>query len=244
MSDDQSKQPVRGSYEFYKQLWDATIVPGTLHKTRLSPDPEPPPGVTGGEPLRMGWNPTPAETKSSRVEWLEKELENADNEISRLKAELLQKQDEKKYEGFLGSLGQENGTLFSTSSVLSTPDPPAEVTNPSHYTRGGIEARMVIEAWNLNYYMGSALKYICRADYKGDPVQDLQKAIQFLQFEIDRRSNKSARTREKQSERQFRNPYSGAGSSILGQKASSIPGSGGIESHSCSKPAPEYGPGA
>lgn len=72
---------------------------------------------------------------------------------------------------------------------LAPPAAPAtkEITHPSHYFRGGIEGKDVIEAWGLNFYMGNALKYICRADYKGAPIKDLQKAIQNLQFEVERR---------------------------------------------------------
>ena len=38
--------------------------------------------------------------------------------------------------------------------------------------------------------MGSAIKYIWRADLKEDAIQDLRKAIKFLKFEIEKRENK------------------------------------------------------
>ena len=68
------------------------------------------------------------------------------------------------------------------------------VTHPQHY--GGdttYEAIKVIRAWGLNFALGSAAKYICRAGKK-DPtltIQDLEKAVWFIQDEIrDRKAAK------------------------------------------------------
>lgn len=61
------------------------------------------------------------------------------------------------------------------------------VDHPSHYNHGTIEAITVIEDWALNFNMGNALKYISRADHKGTPVADIQKAIWYLNRELDRR---------------------------------------------------------
>ena len=60
------------------------------------------------------------------------------------------------------------------------------VKNPSHYNRGKIEVWEFIEDQGLDYHTGNAVKYIARAGYK-DPskeVQDLQKAIAFLERKI------------------------------------------------------------
>lgn len=59
------------------------------------------------------------------------------------------------------------------------------MAHPSHYTRGKYEPKDVIRDWGLNFNLGSAVKYICRAGYKDDIVQDLQKARQFIDFEIE-----------------------------------------------------------
>ena len=68
------------------------------------------------------------------------------------------------------------------------PAPPAAtVDHPKHYNHGTIEAITVIEDWQLNFNLGNAVKYIGRADHKGNPVQDLSKAIWYLQREITRR---------------------------------------------------------
>jgi NTP pyrophosphatase (non-canonical NTP hydrolase) len=38
--------------------------------------------------------------------------------------------------------------------------------SPSYYTRGSIECWDAIRDWGLNYHLGCAVKYICRAGYK------------------------------------------------------------------------------
>jgi hypothetical protein len=64
------------------------------------------------------------------------------------------------------------------------------VSHPSHY--GGednpYEAIKVINAHDLNFCLGSVVKYVIRAgkkDYE-TRIKDLQKAIRYLQFEIDK----------------------------------------------------------
>ena len=65
------------------------------------------------------------------------------------------------------------------------PDP---VNHPPHYKAGGIEVIDFIEAKDLNYRLGNAVKYISRAGRKdSDPVQDLEKAAWYLKREIDAR---------------------------------------------------------
>ncbi len=60
---------------------------------------------------------------------------------------------------------------------------PAEVDHPSHYqTFSGLEAVDVIEAFELDWHRGNALKYILRAGKKpGQPAdQDIEKAVWYL----------------------------------------------------------------
>ena len=57
--------------------------------------------------------------------------------------------------------------------------------NPEHYNRLNSQPKDVIRAWGLNFNLGSAVKYISRAGHKDDIVQDLKKAQEFIQFEID-----------------------------------------------------------
>jgi hypothetical protein len=59
------------------------------------------------------------------------------------------------------------------------------VNHPPHYTVNGIEVIDVIDAFKLNFNMGNALKYLLRADRKGNKEQDINKAIWYLQREIN-----------------------------------------------------------
>ena len=60
------------------------------------------------------------------------------------------------------------------------------VHSPKHYTEGRkYEPKDVIRDWGLNFNLGSAVKYIARAGRKDDEVQDLEKAREYLKFEID-----------------------------------------------------------
>lgn len=60
------------------------------------------------------------------------------------------------------------------------------VLHPSHYCEGRkYEPKDVIRDWGLNFNLGSAVKYLSRVGRKGDIIEDLEKAKQFIQFEID-----------------------------------------------------------
>ena len=58
---------------------------------------------------------------------------------------------------------------------------------PSHYRRGKIEVWDFIRDQDLNYHLGCAIKYICRAGFKGSASPDLAKAIHYLQNELESR---------------------------------------------------------
>ena len=62
--------------------------------------------------------------------------------------------------------------------------------SPAHYTRGSIEVWDFIRDQELNYHLGNAIKYICRAGYKDSKVEDLQKAIHYLENELEHTSNR------------------------------------------------------
>lgn len=59
------------------------------------------------------------------------------------------------------------------------------VNHPSHYTSGTIEVIDYILDKGFGFCLGNAIKYISRAGLKDDKVQDLQKAIWYIQKEID-----------------------------------------------------------
>ena len=56
-----------------------------------------------------------------------------------------------------------------------------EVNSPPHYTAGGIETIDYIEAKELGYHLGNAVKYISRAGRKGSATTDIRKAIWYLE---------------------------------------------------------------
>jgi len=59
----------------------------------------------------------------------------------------------------------------------------SNVNHPSHYNQGKFEVIDVIEDWNLGFCLGNAIKYIARCPFKGHPVEDLDKAIWYIERE-------------------------------------------------------------
>lgn len=55
---------------------------------------------------------------------------------------------------------------------------------PDYYKANGLEAFDVIDSFELNFNLGNAFKYIARAGKKDDKVEDLKKAITYLNREI------------------------------------------------------------
>jgi len=56
--------------------------------------------------------------------------------------------------------------------------------SPSYYKRGPTQVWDFIRGQGLSFHLGNAVKYICRAGYKGSTEQDLEKAIVYLQNEL------------------------------------------------------------
>ena len=65
-----------------------------------------------------------------------------------------------------------------------TAEPVDNVNHPPHYKVGGIETIDFIEAKGLSYHLGNVVKYIARADSKGNREEDLLKARWYLNREI------------------------------------------------------------
>ena len=59
-----------------------------------------------------------------------------------------------------------------------------QTTGPNYYKRGTIEPWDFIRDQGLNYHLGNAVKYIARAGHKDSKVEDLEKAIHYLQNEL------------------------------------------------------------
>lgn len=59
------------------------------------------------------------------------------------------------------------------------------VYHPKHYNFGKIEVIDAIEDWGLGFHLGNVVKYVARAEHKGNLVQDLQKARWYLDRYIE-----------------------------------------------------------
>lgn len=63
------------------------------------------------------------------------------------------------------------------------------VNHPKHYTAhpSGIECIQITE--HMGFCLGNAIKYIWRADLKDNTIEDLEKAIWYIEREIERRNS-------------------------------------------------------
>jgi hypothetical protein len=66
------------------------------------------------------------------------------------------------------------------------------IDHPEHYCSTPdwtYEVIKVIEAWDLGFHLGNVVKYVARAGKKNkeEELQDLKKALWYLQREIDNR---------------------------------------------------------
>jgi hypothetical protein len=61
------------------------------------------------------------------------------------------------------------------------------VNHPKHYTAhpSGVECIQITE--HMGFNLGNAMKYIWRADEKNNAVEDLRKAVWYVQREISKR---------------------------------------------------------
>jgi hypothetical protein len=61
------------------------------------------------------------------------------------------------------------------------------VNRPKHYTShpSGIECIQITE--HMGFNLGNAVKYLWRADLKADAIEDMQKAVWYIQREIAKR---------------------------------------------------------
>tara|TARA_R100000687_G_C6313442_1_gene101522 strand:- start:228 stop:473 length:246 start_codon:yes stop_codon:yes gene_type:complete len=67
------------------------------------------------------------------------------------------------------------------------------INNPSHYNYGSIETIDIIknsmdDNMYQGYLVGNVLKYVCRYKYKGEELDDLEKARWYLTRLIDSKS--------------------------------------------------------
>lgn len=123
----------------------------------------------GPNPVVQPFDEPPAVTKFMGVTMATDDITNlADEQVSRLVA----------------NLGKPKQRMQSSQIEMIEPqaDP---VNHPPHYKAGGIETIDFIEAKELNYNLGNVVKYITRADLKGNRKQDLEKALWYLNRELN-----------------------------------------------------------
>ena len=68
----------------------------------------------------------------------------------------------------------------------------AKTTNdhgPEYYRRGSIQVWDFVRDQELNFHLGNVIKYVCRAGYKCDDIDDLEKAIHYLKNEVEFRTS-------------------------------------------------------
>lgn len=112
------------------------------------------------------------------------------NQYDQKKKEKLKKRKTlaaKKVAVLMGMQAQTNGERRHpvTGKLLMQAAPALDnVNHPAHYKVGGIETIDFIEAKKLSYNLGNVVKYITRADHKGNAIEDLQKARWYLNREI------------------------------------------------------------
>lgn len=56
----------------------------------------------------------------------------------------------------------------------------------NHYLQGSIEPIDFINSHGFNFNLGNAIKYITRCNHKGTKREDLQKAIDYINFELEK----------------------------------------------------------
>lgn len=77
--------------------------------------------------------------------------------------------------------------LGTGCSVLTIKMIKEAVNHPAHYNANpsGVECIVVVE--HMSFNVGNAVKYLWRADEKGKPIEDLEKAAWYINREIERR---------------------------------------------------------
>ena len=67
---------------------------------------------------------------------------------------------------------------------------------PPYYQRGSFDVWDFIRDQGLNFHLGNSIKYICRAGYKDSKIDDLKKAIHYLENELAHEEKLLNRTSE------------------------------------------------
>ena len=54
------------------------------------------------------------------------------------------------------------------------------VNKPPHYTFGKYEVIDILESWNLPFHLANSVKYVARSGKKWEDIEDLKKALWYL----------------------------------------------------------------
>lgn len=86
-----------------------------------------------------------------------------------------------------------DAVLVVGEAVAVVDDP---VNHPSHYTDGkckcsacGKPIECIDITGRMGFNLGNAVKYVWRCDLKHDAIEDLRKAVWYIQKEIEQRSS-------------------------------------------------------
>lgn len=76
------------------------------------------------------------------------------------------------------------------------------VNHPSHYTYGTIECIDFLDScgYGDDYCIAAAIKYLCRYKHKTNPIEDLKKAVWYINHAIDKYTDGTYKLEEKKGE--------------------------------------------
>tara|TARA_R100000315_G_C5188294_1_gene109647 strand:+ start:324 stop:614 length:291 start_codon:yes stop_codon:yes gene_type:complete len=90
---------------------------------------------------------------------------------------------------------------------------------PSYYQRGSTDVWNFIREQKLNFHLGNAIKYICRAGFKGSKIEDLEKAIHYLENELHHEKKLYIQTSEGIQDKIQSNEFSGSYQTLVSEKS-------------------------
>lgn len=53
---------------------------------------------------------------------------------------------------------------------------------PDHYKKGAIPVEPIVVCSRMSFCLGNFVKYVCRAPYKGNELEDLKKALWYINY--------------------------------------------------------------
>ena len=84
-----------------------------------------------------------------------------------------------------GYVGEKASFLKNPTIKFEYSEEEDPVNKPEHYQYSPIQPIDVVNAWDLDFYLGNVIKYISRFNHKGNPSGDLKKARWYLDKKIE-----------------------------------------------------------